>query len=76
MINCLKKLNNQHNQQTSISGLATTDVTAVQDKIPNVSDLVKKIGYDAEIKDIEGTNFATSDYSRLMSNTLDAKIKY
>ena len=31
----------------------TTALTAVENKIPNVSDLVKKADHDAEIKDIK-----------------------
>ena len=34
-----------------------------------------KADYDAEILEIENKCFATSDYNKSMSNTLDAKIK-
>ena len=38
----------------SISGLATTSaMTAVESKIPNVSNLVKKTDYDTQVNEIE-----------------------
>ena len=38
----------------SISGLATTSsLTAVENKIPNVSDLVKRTDYDRKVNKIE-----------------------
>ena len=41
---CLKDM---ENKKPSITNLATTDaVTAVDDKIPNVSDFVKKADYN------------------------------
>ena len=60
----------------SIIGLAITAVlTAVENKIPSVSDLVKKTDYDAKAKDIEEKYFNTSNYNKLTSDTLDAKIE-
>ena len=48
------KINEVKNEIPSITDLATTTaLTAVGNKIPNVSDLVKKADYHAEIKDIE-----------------------
>ena len=42
------------NEIPSITKLAIgTTFTAVENKIPNVSDLVKKKNYDAKIKDIK-----------------------
>ena len=59
----------------SITNLAATGaITAVENKIPNVSDLVKKADYDAEIRDIKDKYFTTSDYSKFANNILDAKI--
>ena len=38
----------------SISGLATTSaLTAIENKIPSVSNLLKKTGYDKKISDLE-----------------------
>ena len=42
--------------------------------MPNVSDLVKKANYDAEIKDFKNRYFNTSDYDKFTNNILDAKI--
>ena len=59
----------------SISGLATTAaLTAVENKILDVSNLVKKTDYNAKISDIESKYFTTSDYNKFTSVTLDAKI--
>ena len=46
----------------SIINLTTTAVlTTVENKTPNVSNLVKKADYDAEIKNIKHKYFNTSD---------------
>ena len=46
------KINEGKNEIPSITNLTTTAaVNTVENKIPNVSDLVKKADYDAEIKD-------------------------
>ena len=61
---------------TSISGLpATATLNSVQNKIPDVSNLVKKADYDGKILDVEPKYFTTTDYDRFKSQTLDAKIK-
>ena len=39
--------------QLSISGLATSVLTAVKNKIPNISNLVKKTDYDTKANEIE-----------------------
>ena len=53
----------------NIANLATTTaLTAVENKIPNVSNLVKKADYDAKISEM------ASDYSTFTSNALDTKI--
>ena len=58
----------------SITNLATTAaLTTVENKIPNISDLVKKADYDAEIKDIKIKYFTTSDYNKSTNNTFDEK---
>ena len=60
----------------SISGLATiAALTAVKNKIPDVSNLVKKTDDDDKILDIEFKYFTTADYNNCSYQTLDAKIK-
>ena len=63
-----------------MSGLVTTtvlniEISEVENKIPNVSGLVKKSDYDAKITDIEEKCFANPDYNKFTRVTLDAKIK-
>ena len=50
-------------------------MTTVENKTHDVSNLVKKTGYDAKIWDIESKYFATADDNKFTSQTLDAKIK-
>ena len=58
------KINEVKGEIPSITNLATTAaLTAIENKIPNVSDLVKKVDYDAEIKDIKDKYFTTSIFS-------------
>ena len=52
-----------------------TKIGEVENKIPDVSGLVRKTDYDAKIKDIEGTYFSTVDYNRFASEIFDTKIK-
>ena len=52
-----------------------TKISKVEDKISNVSGLVKKTDYDTKITDSEGKYFTTSDYKRFTSDILNAKIK-
>ena len=60
----------------SITGLPTTAaLNAVKNKIPNVSDLVKKINYNAKTKDIKIKCFKTSNYNKFTKEILAAKIK-
>ena len=55
--------------------LATTAaLTTVENKTPNVSDLVKKTDYKAKISKMENKYLTTSDYNKFTGNTLDAKI--
>ena len=59
----------------SISGLATnTALTAVENKTPNVINLLKRINYDAKISEIDSKYFTTADYNKFTSQTLDEKI--
>ena len=55
-----------------------TKISEVENKIHDVSGLVKKTGYDAKILVIEKNYFTTFDYNKLTKNKkkiLDAKIK-
>ena len=61
-----------------VSGLETTTVlhtkiSKVKNIIPVVSNLVRKINYDAKISVIKC--FTTANYNKFMSDILDAKIK-
>ena len=50
------KINEIKGDITSITNLATTTaLTAVENKIPNVSNLVKKINYNTKINEIGNT---------------------
>ena len=59
-----------------INDLATTNtaLTTVENKILNVSDLVKNSDYDAKISEMEKKYFTTSEYNKFTSNTFDAKL--
>ena len=60
----------------STSSLATiAELTAVENKIPDISNLVKKRDYHRKILHIESKYFATADYNKFANQTLDAKIK-
>ena len=53
-----------------------TKISEVENKIHDVSGLVKKTGYDAKILVIEKKYFTTFDYNKLTKKKkLDAKIK-
>ena len=59
--------------------LLSTALTAIENKISNVSNLViqkkKKNDYDAEILDTKSKYFATADYNRFTKEKLDLKTK-
>ena len=70
----------QTNQIPVITGLLTTGVLntkigEVDNKIPDVSKLIKKADYDAKIKDTERKHFTTADYNKFTSSTRAAEIK-
>ena len=76
--------NTDHNAKTTeieskipnTTGLDTTAaLTPVENTIHDVSNLVKKTGYDAKISDIESTYSTRSDYNKFTSQTLDENIK-
>ena len=60
----------------SIIGLAIiASLTAVENKIPDVNNLVKKSDCDAKELDIESKYFTTADYNKFTNQTLVAKRK-
>ena len=61
---------------SSITGLATTAaLTAVMNKIPDVSNLVKKTDYYAKILDNESKYFITSECNKFTNEIIDNEIK-
>ena len=63
----------------SFSGLVTSaSLTAVENKIPDVSSLLKKnTGYNAKLSDIENKYITTADYNKftkdIVANNLKSK---
>ena len=53
----------------------STKIGEVENKIPEVSCLVKKANYDNEISDIEAKYFTTSNDRKFRSEILETKIK-
>ena len=75
MVLLMLKKNEVTDEIPCISNLTITSaLTTVKNKIPNVSDLVRKADYDAKISEMENKYFTTSDYTKFTSNTLDANI--
>ena len=63
-----------------MSGLGTntvlnTETVEVENKIPDVSGLTKKTGYDGTILDIEKKYLTASNYNKFTKEILDTKIK-
>ena len=55
----------------SISGLAANSaLTAVENKIPDASNLVRKTDYDTKTSDIEKKYITTADYNKLLQKIL------
>ena len=67
-------LNATINEVKNENSATTTALTAVENKVPNVNDLINKRDYDAEIKNIENKYFTTRDYNKFTNNKLDTKI--
>ena len=71
----MQKIAYTESKMPSISGLATNPaLTAVENKTPNVINLLKRINYDAKISEIDSKYFTTADYNKFTSQTLDEKI--
>ena len=65
------EINEGKNKITDITNLvATTALTAVENKILDVSNIVKKLHYDVEIKDLKDKYFTRSGYNKLTNNIL------
>ena len=55
----------------SISGLAANSaLTAVENKIPDASNLVRKTDYDTKTSDIQNKYITTADYNKLLQKIL------
>ena len=60
----------------NISGLAIhSALTAVEDKVPDISNLAKKTGYNAKITNSENKYIATADYKKFATNIVANSIK-
>ena len=60
----------------SVTDFATTvALNAVENKIPNIGNLVKKKHYDAKISDIESRCLTPSDYNKFTNEITNNKIK-
>ena len=60
----------------NITGLATNSaLTAVENEMPDVSSLVKKIDFDSKISEFEGRYITTADYNKFTINIVDNSIK-
>ena len=69
------KISEREGKIPSIAGLATTAVlttavlTAVENKIPNISNLVMKTDYDSKMSGTESKYCTTSDYNKFTQYT-------
>ena len=60
----------------SITGFATTSVlTAVENKMLDVSNFVKKTDYDTRISNTENKNVPTADYNKFTKDVVANNIK-
>ena len=82
-LDCNTKISDIENKMSSISGLATTSVlTAVENKIPNVSSLVKKKDYNAKVNEIEkkltdhnrDKYITTPEFNKFTAEVFDARL--
>ena len=71
-----ERINEIKGKIPSITGLATTStLNTLENKIPIVSDVIKKTNCDAKISHIRTKYFTTSDYDRFAEEILHIKIK-
>ena len=52
-----------------------TKICKVENKIPTITNLVKRTNYDAKTIEIEEKFITTSDYNKFSNDILDAKVK-
>ena len=52
-----------------------TKICEVENKIPTITNLVKRTNYDAKTIEIEKKFITTSDYNKFSNDILDAKVK-
>ena len=68
------KIKDSEDKVPSTTNLASTaDLTAVENKISNISTLVNKADHDAKIPEIEKIYFPTSNYNKFTNNILDTR---
>ena len=53
----------------------STKIKELENKISNVTDLVKQTNYEAKISNFEEKYFTASDYNKFTRDIIDAKIK-
>ena len=71
-----QKVSNYYENDCSITDLATSSaLTAIENKIPDVRNLVKKADYDRKISDIESKLIITADYNKFTKNIVDNSIQ-
>ena len=71
----LAQINEVNGEILGTTNLATIAALAtVENKIANISDLVIKLDYDAEIRDIKNKYFTTTDNNKFSSNIFNGKI--
>ena len=67
-------------KKTDVGGLVNTTalnakIAEVENKIPDFSDLVKKINSNGKISEIEAKYFTTFDYYKFTNKILETRIK-
>ena len=78
LINWLKKVESKVPDATGLSTTAalSAKICEFENKIIDVSGLVKKTDYGAKISDIKGKYFTNPDYNKFMSDILDVETKH
>ena len=72
----LKLLKEIESEIPSDRGLAKTSaLTVVVNKIPNISNLVKKKDHDSKISDIESKYITATDYNKFTKDIVHSSIK-
>ena len=58
-----------------MTAVLNTKICEVENKIPTITNLVKRRNYDAKTIEIEEKFITTSDYNKFSNDILDAKVK-